>query len=46
MAKNQSDELKDVAIRKDPNAPSAQIPPKKQSLSGIFTIVSAFSAAT
>ena len=41
MANNQSDEVKDVAIREDPNAPSPQVSSKKQSLSDIFTIVSA-----
>ena len=45
MAETQSDKVKDVAVREDPNAPSAEVSAKRQSLSDVFTIVSGPSQA-
>lgn len=44
MAEILSKEAKDVAVRDDPNAPSAEVSSKKQSLSDIFTIFAAGAA--
>ena len=44
MAEILSKEVKDVAVPDDPNAPSAEVSSKKQSLSDIFTIFAAGAA--
>jgi hypothetical protein len=39
MVETQPADVKDVAVRNDPDAPSAEVSSKRQSLSDIFTIV-------